>query len=435
MAVTPTTPQGKDPAARTMTYIERPAVQAPTCRFCASPLHHTFVDLGMSPLCESYVPPEQLSAMERFYPLHARVCEQCLLVQLEEFVTPAEIFSDYAYFSSYSDSWVEHARKYVAGAVERFGIGRESLVIELASNDGYLLQHVVARGIPALGIEPAANVAAAASERGVPTIVQFFGRQLAAELLADGRQADLLVANNVMAHVPDLNDFVGGIAMLLAPRGVATIEVPHLLRLIEGNQFDTIYHEHFSYFSFLTACSVLAAYGLVVFDVDELASHGGSLRVYAQRRGTGHHRVSDRVRDLAARERALGYDTLAAHTSFSARVINTKWRLLEFLIAARRNGKLVAGYGAPGKGNTLLNYCGIRNDLLKFTVDRNPYKQGQFLPGTHIPIRHPESLKHERPDYILILPWNLKREIVAQLAPAREWGAQFVVPIPEVEVL
>lgn len=405
------------------------------CRFCASPLRHTFADLGMSPLCESYVSAERLGTMEPFYPLHARVCEQCLLVQVEEFVAPEEIFGEYAYFSSYSDSWVEHARRYVDGAVDHFGIGPESLVIELASNDGYLLQHVVARGIPALGIEPAANVAAAARERGIETIVRFFGREVAAELAAGGRRADLLVANNVMAHVPDLNDFVGGIAIVLAPHGVATIEVPHLQRLIEGNQFDTIYHEHFSYFSFLSARAVLAAHGLVVFDVEELTSHGGSMRLYAQPRGTGVHPVSDRVGELLERERALGYDAVGVYTSFSTRVIETKWRLLEFLIGARRAGQRVAGYGAPGKGNTLLNYCGIRTDLLEFTVDRNPYKQGMFLPGTHIPIRHPEALEQERPDYILILPWNLKREIVAQLHHAREWGARFVVPIPEVQVL
>jgi SAM-dependent methyltransferase len=389
----------------------------------------------MSPLCESYVPADRLSAMEPFYPLHARVCGQCLLVQLEEFVSAEEIFTEYAYFSSYSDSWVEHARKYVAGAVERFDIGSESLVLEIASNDGYLLQHVAARGIPALGIEPAANVAAAARDRGIETIVRFFGQDLATELLVEGRRADLLAANNVMAHVPDLNDFVAGIAMVLDPQGVATIEVPHLMRLIDGNQFDTIYHEHFSYFSFLTAQAVLAAHGLDVFDVDELASHGGSLRLYAQPRLTGGHPLSGRVRDLADRERALGYDTLEAHTSFAARVMETKWSLMEFLISARRDGKRIAGYGAPGKGNTLLNYCGIRADLLEFTVDRNPYKQGQFLPGTHIPIRHPKALEQERPDLILILPWNLKREIVAQLDYAREWGAQFVVPIPKVELL
>jgi SAM-dependent methyltransferase len=433
---------GGTPTDLSSTAVEEPDAQddgldatRPRCRFCRAHLRHTFVDLGMSPLCESYVPAQKLGAMEPFYPLHARVCEQCLLVQLEEFVAPEEIFTEYAYFSSYSDSWVEHARKYVAETVERFGIGRESLVMEVASNDGYLLQHVVAQDIPALGIEPAANVAAAARGRGIETIVQFFGRELAADLVAVGRRADLLIANNVMAHVPDLNDFVGGLATVLAPQGVATIEVPHLLRLVDGNQFDTIYHEHFSYFSFLTAQAVLAAHGLQIFDVDELASHGGSLRLYAQLRSTGRHPVSGRVRELSDRERRLGYDTLRAYTSFSAQVMNTKWGLLEFLIAARRDGKRVAAYGAPGKGNTLLNYCGVRTDLVEFTVDRNPYKQGQFLPGTHIPIRHPETLEQQRPDYILILPWNLKREIMAQLAHARDWGGRFVVPIPKVEVL
>ncbi|MBV9816742.1 MAG: class I SAM-dependent methyltransferase [Solirubrobacterales bacterium] len=405
------------------------------CRFCSAPLRRTLVDLGMSPLCESYVPPERVNAMEPFYPLHARVCERCLLVQLEQFVSASDIFTEYAYFSSYSDSWVEHARRYVEMAVERFALGRDSLVMELASNDGYLLQHVVARGIPALGIEPAANVAVAARERGVETIVEFFGRELAGRLVAEGRRADLLAANNVMAHVPDLNDFVGGISMVLAPQGVATIEVPHLLRLIESNQFDTIYHEHFSYFSLLTARTVLAAHGLEVFDVDELASHGGSLRIYAQPADTGRHAVSQAVVELLARERSLGYDTLEAHTSFAAKVKETKFKLLEFLIAAQREGKRVVGYGAPGKGNTLLNYCGIRTDLIEFTVDRNPYKQGQFLPGTHIPILAPEAIDEARPDYIVILPWNLAKEISAQLEHAREWGARFVIPIPEVTVL
>jgi SAM-dependent methyltransferase len=410
-------------------------IAAPACRFCAAPVRHTFVDLGMSPLCESYVPLERLGAMEPFYPLHARVCEHCLLVQLEEFVSAEEIFTEYAYFSSYSSSWVEHARRYVEIAVERFSLGPDSLVIEVASNDGYLLQHVVAKRIPALGIEPAANVAAAARERGIDTIVRFFGCELADELAAQGRRADLLAANNVMAHVPDLNDFVGGMARVLAPGGVVTIEVPHLMRLVEGNQFDTIYHEHFQYFSFLTAQAVLAAHGLAVFEVEELASHGGSLRLYAQAEASGRHPIATAVHELAERERELGYDTLEAHTSFSAQVIETKWRLLEFLIAARREGKRIAGYGAPGKGNTLLNYCGIRADLLEFTVDRNPYKQGQFLPGTHIPILDPDALERAKPDYILILPWNLTREIVQQLDYARAWGAQFVVPIPGVEVL
>jgi SAM-dependent methyltransferase len=410
-------------------------VTVPACRFCGAALQHTFVDLGMSPLCESYVPADRVAAMEAFYPLHAKVCERCLLVQLEEFVAADAIFTEYAYFSSYSESWVAHARSYVEMAVQRFGLDGDSLVVELASNDGYLLRHVVERGIPALGIEPAANVARVARERGIETVVEFFGRELAGRLAAEGRAADLLVANNVMAHVPDLNDFVGGIAMVLAPDGVATIEVPHLLRLVESNQFDTIYHEHFSYFSLLTARRVLEAHGLEVFDVDELKSHGGSLRVYAQLAGTGRQPVTDRVDELAERERGLGFDTLEAHRSFSHRAHETKWQLLEFLIARRREGKRIAGYGAPGKGNTLLNFCGIRTDLLEYTVDRNPYKQGQFLPGTHIPIRHPEVLEQDRPDYILILPWNLKDEIVEQLAYAREWGARFVVPIPRVQVL
>jgi SAM-dependent methyltransferase len=407
----------------------------PGCRFCDVPLRHTFVDLGMSPLCENYVSAERLSAMEPFYPLHVRICERCLLVQLEEFVAPEEIFTEYAYFSSYSDSWVEHARVYVEMAVERFKLGSDSLVVELASNDGYLLQHVVERGIPALGVEPAANVAAAARERGIETVVEFFGRDLAARLVAEGRRADVLVANNVMAHVPDLNDFVAGMYPLLAPHGVVTIEVPHLVRLVEGNQFDTIYHEHFSYFSFLAARTVLEAHGLEVFDVDELATHGGSLRLYAQRRLDGRQPVSPGVSALADHERELGFDRLEGHSAFAPRVEETKWRLLEFLIARRRQGKRVAGYGAPGKGNTLLNYCGIRTDLLEFTVDRNPYKQGQYLPGTHIPIRHPEALEQARPDFIVILPWNLKEEIVAQLSYTRDWGARCVVPIPEVIVL
>lgn len=409
--------------------------QLPACRFCAAPLRHTFVDLGMSPLCESYVPADRVNSMEPFYPLHAKICESCLLVQLEEFVTGEDIFGEYAYFSSYSDSWVDHARAYVDMAVERFGLGPDSLVVEVASNDGYLLKHVVERGIPALGIEPAANVAKVAQELGIETIVRFFGRDTARDLVAEGRRADLIAANNVMAHVPDLNDFVAGFELLLADEGVVTIEVPHLLRLVEENQFDTIYHEHFQYFSCLTAQRVLAHHGLELFDVDELKSHGGSLRLYAQRTATGRRPVEQRVHDLLGRERDLGYDTLEAHLAFTAKVEETKWSLLEFLIARRREGKRIAGYGAPGKGNTLLNYCGIRTDLLSYTVDRNPYKQGRFLPGTHIPIMHPDMLEQDRPDYILILPWNLKQEIVAQLEFARDWGAKFIVPIPRVEEL
>ena len=407
----------------------------PSCRFCSAPLRHTFVDLGMSPLCESYVLPECLGAMEPFYPLHVRVCEQCLLVQLEELVAPEEIFTEYAYFSSYSDSWVAHARDYVESVVERFGLGADSQVVELASNDGYLLQHLVERGIPALGVEPAANVAEVARGRGIETVVEFFGRELASRLVAEGRQADLLVANNVFAHVPDLNDFTAGMQRLLAPQGVVTIEFPHLARLIEGNQFDTIYHEHFSYLSFLTVEKIFAHHRLTLFDVEELPTHGGSLRVYAQRSGGAGHSVSARVTELAERERELDLDRLEGYSAFAPRVTETKWNLVEFLIDCRRDGKRVAGYGAPGKGNTLLNYCGIRADLVEFTVDRNPYKQGQFLPGTRIPIHHPEALEQARPDFILILPWNLTDEIVAQLSHVRDWGGRFVVPIPEVKVI
>jgi SAM-dependent methyltransferase len=408
---------------------------AARCRFCDAPLRHTFVDLGMSPLCESYVPAERLDGMEPFYPLHVRICERCLLVQLGEYVGAEEIFSEYAYFSSFSDSWVAHARRYVDAVVERFGLGPDHFVVEVASNDGYLLRHFVEREIPVLGIEPAANVAAVAQDQGIATRVEFFGRDLAAAVTAEARKADLIAANNVMAHVPDLNDFVAGFAILLAPDGVLTIEVPHLQRLIEGNQFDTIYHEHFSYFSFLTARAALAAHELEVFDVEELASHGGSLRLFAQHRSTGQRPVTDAVEALAGRERGLGYDTLAAYGAFAERVAATKFSLLDFLIGARREGKSVAGYGAPGKGNTLLNYCGIRGDLLEYTVDRNTYKQGLFLPGTHIPIHAVERLAETRPDYILILPWNLKEEIVRQLAYVRSWGARCVLPIPEVEVL
>jgi 2-polyprenyl-3-methyl-5-hydroxy-6-metoxy-1,4-benzoquinol methylase len=397
-------------------------------------LTHVVVDLGMSPLCESYVAAEDLDRMEAFYPLRVLVCDHCFLVQLNEYVRAEEIFSHYAYFSSYSESWLRHAKRYAEAMIERFGLGSQSQVVELASNDGYLLQNFVARGIPALGIEPAANVAEAAVAKGVPTLVKFFGEATAREVVADGRRADLITANNVLAHVPGLNDFVGGMKILLAPSGAITIEFPHLARLIDENQFDTIYHEHFSYFSLSSARRVLAAHGLTVFDVEELPSHGGSLRVYAQHDDYTGRPVSQVVCQLLEREQQAGLDTLDAYRSFAQRVRNAKFGLLEFLIAARREGKSIAGYGAPGKGNTLLNYCGIREDLLDYTVDRNPFKQGKYLPGTRIPIFAPERIAETRPDYILILPWNLKEEIIAQLAYARTWGARFVVPIPEVKV-
>ncbi len=405
------------------------------CMFCTTPLQHTFVDLGMSPLCESYVPKDKLNHMEPFYPLHVYVCSSCFLVQLEEFVSPEHIFSEYAYFSSYADSWVEHMRRYAEMISDRLRLGRQSLVVEVASNDGYLLQHFVRRGIPVLGIEPAANVAKVAVEKGVPTLVRFFGEQLAHELVAQGKQADLVCGANVLAQVPKLNDFVKGLRILLKPGGVVTIEFPHLMRLMAENQFDTIYHEHFSYFSFLAAERIFAAQGLVLFDVDELPTHGGSLRVYARHVEDGSKPVTERARALRQREIDAGLLRLETDAGFAEQVKETKRRLLEFLIGAKRAGKRIVGYGAPGKGNTLLNYCGIRTDFLDFTVDRNTYKQAKFLPGTHIPILHPDRIREVKPDYVLVLPWNFKDEIVQQMAYVREWGGRFVVPIPRVEVL
>ncbi len=406
------------------------------CRFCGAPLTVTFSDLGMTPLANSYLKPEQLDRKEKFYPLHALVCERCLLVQLEEFEPPERIFGgDYAYFSSYSDLWLKHASDYVDGMIGRFGFGARHLAVEIASNDGYLLKYFVKRGVPVLGIEPAANCARAAEDKGVPTLVKFFGTQTAAELAAQGRKADLLLGNNVLAHVPDLNDFVRGMQVLLAPGGVITMEFPHLLNLVEQNQFDTIYHEHFSYFSFLVAEQVFAKHGLALFDVEELPTHGGSLRIYARHAADGTKPVEARVGALKAKEKRAGLDRIDAYRSFDERVKRCKRRLLEFMVRAREEGKRIAGYGAPAKGNTLLNYCGLRSDVIDFTVDRSPHKQGRFLPGTHIPILHPDRIREARPDYLLILPWNLKEEVMAQMAHIREWGGRFVVPIPEVAVL
>jgi len=407
----------------------------PVCRFCSAPLTHTFVDLGMSPLCESFLAADQLDRMEPFYPLHVRVCDRCWLVQLEAYVGGEEIFTDYAYFSSYSTSWLAHAERYTDAMIARFGLEAKSFVVELASNDGYLLQYFVARKVPCLGIEPAANVARVAEEKGVPTLVKFFGVETAQELVRQGRRADLLLGNNVLAQVPDLNDFVGGMKVLLAPTGVITIEFPHLLKLVAENQFDTIYHEHYSYFSFITAEKIFAAHGLTLFDVEELPTHGGSLRIYGRHREDASKPVSGRVEELRAREQRAGVDTVAYYRSFGAQVEETKRALLDFLIDVKRQGKRVAGYGAPGKGNTLLNYCGVGKDFLDFTVDRNPHKHGKYLPGTHIPILPPEALAERRPDYILILPWNLKDEIAAQLSFVREWGGRCLVPIPTTRLL
>ena len=407
----------------------------PGCMCCGTPLHHVFVDLGMSPLCESYVPAEKLHQMEPFYPLQVYVCETCFLVQLEEFVGPHEIFSEYAYFSSYADSWVEHMRRYVEAIVDRLALGKDSFVVEVGSNDGYLLQHFVKKGIPVLGVEPAANVARVAQEKGVPTLVRFFDSRAARELADQGKQADLICGANVLAQVPNPNDFVRGLQILLKPGGVVTIEFPHLMRLMAENQFDTIYHEHFSYFSFVSAETIFAAQGLTLFDVEELPTHGGSLRIHACHTGDQSRPVTARARELRQREIDAGLLSLDTYASFSEQVKETKRRLLEFLIAAKRAGKKIVGYGAPGKGNTLLNYCGIRTDFLDFTVDRSHYKQGKFLPGTHIPIFAPDRIREARPDYVLILPWNFKDEIMKQMSEVRSWGGKFVVPIPSVRVL
>lgn len=389
----------------------------------------------MSPLCESYLPEDRLDEMEPFYPLHAWVCHECWLVQINDYVTADHIFEEYAYFSSFSTTWLEHAAQYVGGITERLALGADSFVVELASNDGYLLQYFVERGIPCLGIEPAKNVAQVAIDKGIPTDVSFFGRAKAQEMVAEGKLADLVCGANVLAQVPDLNDFVAGVPLILKPDGTVTIEFPHVMTTIDGNQFDQIYHEHFCYFGLLSAEAVFAAHGMTIFDVEELWTHGGSLRIYARHAADDSRPVSDRVHELRAREVAAGYRDVAMYAAFEQRVRDTKHRLLDLLIRAKRDGKTIVGYGAPGKGNTMLNYCGIRQDFIDFTVDRNPYKQGRYLPGTHIPIHAPERLDEARPDYILILPWNFKDEIMDQLAYAREWGAKFIVAIPEATVI
>jgi len=406
-----------------------------SCRFCGAPLRHRFCDLGLSPPSNAYMREGDLDQMEAFFPLQADVCEQCLLVQVPAFETPEQIFTDYAYFSSFSDSWLEHCKKFAAEAIARFGLDTQSRVVEIASNDGYLLQFFKQAGVPVLGIEPAANVARVAQDRGIDSLVRFFGVALAEELAGQGKQADLIVCNNVFAHVPDLNDFTHGLHILLKPEGVVSIEFPHLQRLIEQSQFDTIYHEHFWYFSFLTARRVLAHHGLEVFDVVQIPTHGGSLRVMAQRAGSGKQPVTAAVAKLSAQEDGFGMSRLETYLTFDEKARAVKRDLLEFLIKSKREGKTIAGYGAPAKGNTLLNYCGIRQDFIDYTVDRNTEKQGRFLPGTHIPVHAPEMLRQTRPDYVLILPWNIKDEVMAQTSYIREWGGRFVVPIPSLQVI
>jgi SAM-dependent methyltransferase len=404
------------------------------CRFCSGALIEV-LDLGISPLCESFLEPSELSAMEPFYPLSAHICRDCSLLQLGQHVAPEFIFGEYAYFSAFSDAWLEHARRHAERMTEGLGLGSSSLVIELGSNDGYLLQFFARREVPVLGIDPAANVARAAEARGVPTLVAFFDDDMARDLAGKGRQADLLVANNVLAQVPNLNAFVEGIRVVLKPAGVATIELPHLLRTLEGNQLDQIYHEHYSYFSALTAERIFAAHGLRVFDVEELWTHGGSLRLHLCHAANQARPTRPSVAAVMERERDAGLDRPETYAAFAARARATKRQLLSFLIEVKNAGRSVAGYGAPGKSTTLLNYCGIRRDFLDYTVDRNPYKHGKYLPGTRVPIFPPEKIAETRPDYVLILPWNLRDEIVAQLAYIRDWGGRFVVPIPAVAVL
>jgi 2-polyprenyl-3-methyl-5-hydroxy-6-metoxy-1,4-benzoquinol methylase len=407
------------------------------CRFCQNPLHHTFVNLGGSPISNDFLTLEQLDKAEKFYPLHTYVCDQCFLVQLPEVESREHIFSDgdYAYFSSYSESWLKHCKKYTNLMIERFGFDQSSQVVEIASNDGYLLQYFQNQKIPVLGIEPATNVAAVAEAKGIPTLTKFFGIQTARELVDLGKQADLLLGNNVLAHVPDLNDFVAGLKLLLKLEGIITIEFPHLLQLITQNQFDTIYHEHFSYFSFLTVERVFAAHGLTLFDVEELPTHGGSLRIYGRHSEHTKLTVTSRIAELKAREGAAKLDCIDTYLDFTKQVEIIKRQLLTFLIQAKTEGKSIVGYGAPAKGNTLLNYCGVGTDFIDYTVDLSPHKQGLFLPGTHIPIYSPDQIAETKPDYILILPWNLKSEIINQMTRIRDWGGKFAIPIPQLEIL
>jgi 2-polyprenyl-3-methyl-5-hydroxy-6-metoxy-1,4-benzoquinol methylase len=403
------------------------------CRFCGNSLTHTFVDLGMQPLCESYVGPNQLNQMEPFFPLHTYVCDNCFLVQLEEYVAPKEIFSEYAYFSSYSDAWLQHAENYVEMITKKLGLTSNSLVLEVASNDGYLLQYFVQKGIPVLGIDPAANVAKAAIKKGVETLVKFFNLETANELIQEQKCPDVLIGNNVLAQVPNINDFIESIRIVLKPRGVVTLEFPHLMRLMDGNQFDTIYHEHFSYFSFISVEKMLVTHDLTIYDVEELPTHGGSLRIYVRHLKDKSKPVTDSVTKMRKHEVDRGFVNLKTYFSFAERVRETKRNFLSFLINLKQHGKIIVGYGAPGKGNTLLNYCGIRTDFLEYVVDRNPYKQGKFLPGSLVPILHPDRIKETKPDYVLVLPWNIKEEIMTQLSYIGDWGGRFIVPIPEVK--
>jgi SAM-dependent methyltransferase len=425
-----------------MNEVTAPSTQVPEppdgsrkCRFCSHALTHTFVDLGTSPLCQKHVTPERFDEAEAVYPLHVYVCDRCFLVQLPAYVPREEIFDgDYAYFSSYSDSWLRHAERYVSMMIGRFGLGSGSQVVEIASNDGYLLQYFVKAGVPVLGVEPTANTAEAATRKGVPTLNEFFGTETATRLRISHGPADVILGNNVLAHVPDINDFVEGVRTLLAPDGVATFEFPQLMHLVGRGYWDTIYHEHYSYLSFTTVELIFAHHGLTLFDVEELPTHGGSIRIYARHAGSGAHAVKPSVAAMKEIEAAAGHYDLDYYRGFGERVKESKRAILELLIDIKRRGKTIAGYGAPGKGNTLLNYCGIGTDFLDYTVDRNPHKQGNFLPGSRIPICAPELIEETRPDYLFVLPWNLKDEIAVKMACILAWGGQFLVAMPEIGI-
>lgn len=404
------------------------------CRFCNANLTKIFVDLGMLPLSNSYLTDDMLKKQERFYPLVAFVCENCFLVQLPEIQSPENIFRDYAYFSSYSETWLKHSENYVNAMLQRFGFDSKSLVVEIASNDGYLLQYFKKKEVPVLGIEPAENVAKVAEQKGIPTLVKFFSEKTANELLSEDKKADLIIGNNVLAHVPNLNDFVAAMKILLKPNGIITMEFPHLLQLIEQNQFDTIYHEHFSYFSFLTVQKIFSFHKLTIFDVEEITTHGGSLRIFAKHFENDSHNVSNRVAELLEKEKKFGLENIKTYTIFSEKVKTTKKKINEFFNRAKNENKKIVCYGASAKGNTLLNYCGIGTDFVDYAVDQSPYKQGLYLPGTHIPIKKPEKIHETKPDYVLITPWNLKEEIMGQISYIRDWGGKFVIPIPEVKI-
>lgn len=405
------------------------------CRFCGEPLKYLFISLGSAPLSNAYLTASELNCKERYFPLDVYVCDKCFLVQLDEYQSPEDIFSDYAYFSSYSDAWLRHSREYVEKMISLFSLGKNSHVIEVASNDGYLLQYFVQRGIPVLGIEPAKNVAAAARQKGIATETVFLGTETAKLLARERGCADLLLGNNVLAHVPKLNDFVDALKILLKPSGIITMEFPHLMKLIDNNQFDTIYHEHFSYFSFLTVEKIFTAHGLTIFDVEELPTHGGSLRIYVKHQENKQREVSLNVHDLKRREIEAGYASIDRYLNFKQRVEVIRREILAFLDSAKKAGKVVVGYGAPAKGNTLLNYCGIGTEFVRYVVDKNPHKQGRYLPGSRIPINAPDKIDETKPDYVLILPWNIKGEIMEQMSVIRKWDGKFVVPIPNVRVI